>query len=287
MLVIKASTAGFCMGVSLAVRKLEKALETGAGEKLYTLGPIIHNPRVVRDYEGRGALCLADPDLTPDLPGPGACVVIRAHGLPQDQELKLRRRGLRIVDATCPRVKSAQLSIAGARESGKGELLLFGEQDHPEVRGLLSYAGPGAQVFSSLEELRSLPLDREGKYFMAAQTTQDSLRFEEALVWARAFFRQEPPALRTICAATRQRQEDVIRLAGQVKSMVIVGGMNSGNTRRLAEISAGLGIFTVHCEEAWELPLEKLRLLQPVGLSAGASSPEEQINAVERILVQG
>ncbi len=284
MQVIKANTAGFCMGVSLAMRKLDKALlemEAG-GNGLYTLGPIIHNPQVVKEYEAKGAVCLHAPQDAP----PGSTVVIRAHGLPYDIEKNLHERGLKVVDATCPKVKAAQVAIRKARESGKGTLLLFGEKDHPEVQGLLSYAGPDALVFSGLDELAALPLDKSRDYFVAAQTTQEKNIFEKALVWLSDFFGHPLPVLRTICDATQNRQDDIIELAGRVKSMVIVGGMNSGNTRRLAEISSNLGVFTVHCENAENLPLARLKELQPVGLSAGASTPDTHINEVERVLIQ-
>jgi 4-hydroxy-3-methylbut-2-enyl diphosphate reductase len=270
------------MGVSLAVRKLDDAVEARReGQGLYTLGPIIHNPALVADYEARGAHCLRDHSKAES----GATVIIRAHGLPRLIEEDLALRGLKIIDATCPKVKAAQMAIKKARESGRGALLLFGEVDHPEVRGLLSYAGDDALIFNSLEELAALPLDAEKNYFIAAQTTQDKEIFARALDWLSARLGKTAHVLRTICDATRQRQNDVIRLTEQVGSMVIVGGMNSGNTRRLAEIARARGVFTVHCEGPDELPLDKLRELQPIGLSAGASTPDSQINAVESILI--
>lgn len=269
------------MGVSLAVRKLDKAIaEKIPGLGLYTLGPIIHNPVLVAEYEARGAICLKDHSLAE----PSSTVVVRAHGLPCHIEESLQERGLNIIDATCPKVKSAQLSIRNAQRHG-GSLLLYGEKDHPEVQGLLSYADSSAMVFSSLEELAQLPLATSQHYFIAAQTTQDKAIFAKAVDWLKNKLGQDIPVLSTICDATHKRQDDVIELAGRVKSMVIVGGMNSGNTRRLAEIAAGKGIFTVHCEGPEELPLDKLKELQPVGLSAGASTPDTQINAIETILI--
>lgn len=282
MKVIKAKSAGYCMGVSLAVRKLDKAIaEKPHGSSLYTLGPIIHNPALVADYENRGAHCLKDYSLAEA----GSTVIIRAHGLPRDIEEALMGKGLNIIDATCPKVKSAQLAIKNATDEGAGTLLLFGEKDHPEVKGLLSYADSGALVFSSLEELENLELDEKSSYYAAAQTTQDKEIFAKALEWLQEKLGQEIMTLQTICDATRRRQEEVIELAAQVNSMVIVGGMNSGNTRRLAEIVRGKGVFTVHCEGPDELPLDKLKELQPVGLSAGASTPNDQIKSVETILL--
>lgn len=273
------------MGVSLAIRKLDKAIEDIKklpGAKLYTLGPIIHNPQLVSEYEAKGAVCLEDADKAE----PGSTVIIRAHGLPKEIEQSLHERGLNVIDATCPKVKSAQIAIQKAKKAGNGTMILYGEADHPEVKGLLSYADYDAVLFNSLDELANLPLDKNSKYFVAAQTTQDKNIFEDALHWLAEFYGHDLPVLRTICDATKNRQHDVIALADQVKSMVIVGGMNSGNTRRLADISKNLGIFTVHCEHAGELPLEELKTLEPVGLSAGASTPDAHINEVEQALLK-
>lgn len=287
MQVIKAKSAGFCMGVSIAMRKLNSAVQDSApGCSLYTLGPIIHNPALVADYEKKGAHCLDDHRKAEA----GATVVIRAHGLPRQIEADLAKRGLNVIDATCPKVKGAQMLIKKARESGHGTLLLFGEKDHPEVLGLLSYSAPDGEpidalVFNSLEELAGLELDPKKQYYLAAQTTQDKEIFAKALDWLNTRLGKEVRSLRTICEATKQRQDDVIKLTETVKSMVIVGGMNSGNTRRLAEIARAKGIFTVHCEGPDELPLDKLKELQPVGLSAGASTPDSQIKLIESILL--
>lgn len=282
MEVIKAETAGFCMGVGLALRRLETAIRehTASSGRLYTLGPIIHNPQLVREYEEQGAICLSDPEQAM----PGDTVIIRAHGLPCEVENRLRERGVSIVDATCPKVKSAQVNIRKAFEGGKGELLLFGESEHPEVRGLLSYAGSGSRVFGSMEELAALGLKEGDHYFLAAQTTQDKSIFTEIEKYARTILGEDITVLKTICDATRERQAEVIRLSDSVRSMVIVGGLNSGNTTRLAEIARARGIFTVHCENGDGLPVDKLRELQPVGLSAGASTPDKQIDEVEEIL---
>lgn len=282
MRVIKAKSAGFCMGVSLAVRKLEEAVDgLGAGEALCTIGPIIHNPALVADYEKRGARCLNDHRQA----GGYSTVVVRAHGLTRGVEAELRDMGLKIIDATCPKVKVAQITIKRTRAAEGATLLLFGEKDHPEVQGLISYAGGDALVFNSLKELEELPLDPAKRYFAAAQTTQDKEIFAQALDMLEQKLGRRITSLKTICNATSQRQADVIELAATVKSMVIVGGKNSGNTRRLAEIARGRGLFTVHCERPEELPIEELRALQPIGLSAGASTPEAQILSIESVLI--
>ena len=159
MNVIRVRTAGFCMGVGLALRKLDQALkehpDTGEG-RLVMLGPIIHNPQVLDAYTRLGVVCahsLADVR-------PGDTVVIRAHGIPRDDEARLVGLGARVLDATCPRVKQAQLSIDEATRPGTS-LYLFGEAEHPEVRGLVSYANSPCAVFGSLGELEAMQTFRE------------------------------------------------------------------------------------------------------------------------------
>ena len=155
--VYRAKTAGFCMGVSLALQKLNTALERKGGTsettRICTLGPIIHNPQVLAEYESRGVVCVKEASQL----HPGDVAVIRAHGITRQVEEQVKQSGADIVDATCPKVKKAQLSIARATADG-ATLLLFGEADHPEVRGLVSYACGPAHVFGTAAELDSLHL---------------------------------------------------------------------------------------------------------------------------------
>lgn len=279
MKVVHAKTAGFCMGVSLALRQLDAALEapeTGKGAaRLATLGPVIHNPRVIAAYEARGVICIADPAEA----GKGDTVLIRAHGVPREVEDALAAAGVRVVDATCPRVKQAQLAIARERENG-GTLLLHGEADHPEVKGLVSYAGNDAHVFLNLAELETVPLDPARKYFLAAQTTQDTVGFAAICERIKERLGHTVPVLHTICDATRKRQAEVLHLAETVDVVVVVGGANSGNTRRLAEVAEGRGVRAIRVEDASELEAASFAGAGSVGLTAGASTPSEHIDAV-------
>ena len=289
MRVIRARTAGFCMGVSLALRRLDRELAgfskkpekspEAAPARLLTFGPIIHNPLVMEHYAVRGVRSEERPENLDS----GDRVVIRAHGIPFQVEEQLRRSGVSLVDATCPKVKKAQLAIAGQSDAG-GVLLLFGEREHPEVKGLLSYAANGAHVFSHPDELSGLTLREDASYFLAAQTTQDRTLFEETADTLRAALGQRLTVLETICDATRQRQKEVIALARKVDIVVVVGGLNSGNTRRLAEIARAEGVHAVHVERAGDIPPESLRGMRTVGLTAGASTPESHINAAQEFL---
>jgi len=267
MELIIAETAGFCMGVDLALRKLDDAIMRHPAETIHTLGPIIHNPQVLEHYATQGVRKVDADALLPQ----GDVLIIRAHGVPLPLQERFEKQGLQLIDATCPKVKKAQILIRKQAELGK-HLLLFGEQNHPEVRGLVSYA-PMHSVFESLEELQNLTLDPAGTYFLAAQTTQDRDQFGLIATYLRNQIDPQAVILDTICTATKDRQEEVRTIAKKVQAMVIVGGKDSGNTRRLAQIAQETGVYAVHVETAAELPLDTLRKFSSIGLTAGASTP--------------
>lgn len=287
MQVIRAKTAGFCLGVSLALSRLDREtamLGTADGpERIFTFGPIIHNPLLMRRYIERGILC----DDNPETMKPGDKVVIRAHGIPKDVEERLRKSGAMVSDATCPKVKRAQVSIAKMYARG-GSLLLFGERDHPEVRGLLSYAGDDALVFGSLAELESFDLAPDRAYFLAAQTTQERTVYLEAAAALGERLGKTVKRLDTICDATRERQQEVIDLCKKIDVMVVVGGFNSGNTRRLAGVAQSRGVPTLHVEQVSDITPDRQREFfsgaRLAGLSAGASTPAEHIDAMHDFL---
>lgn len=280
MMVKRASRAGFCMGVSLALKKLEKAIErekTGSG-RICTLGPIIHNPQVLERFASQGVVCLEDAGMAQK----GDHVLIRAHGVPREEEKMLRARCL-VEDATCPKVKMAQTSIAEATANG-AELLLFGEASHPEVRGLVSYASGKAHVFGCIEDLEGLSLKGENAYVLASQTTQDREIFE-SIISSLGKALPRLTVLSTICDATRQRQEEALNLAREVDVMIVVGGRESGNTRRLANLARQAGIDTFHVETVEDLARENFARKALAGLTAGASTPKSLIDEVEKWLL--
>ena len=288
MKVLRAKTAGFCFGVSYALKKLDEqvslfqgSLAKGGEEqgRLVTLGPIIHNPLVMATYAEQGVVCLDDYRQVQA----GDKVVIRAHGIPQSIESAVLESGAEVIDATCPKVKKAQLSIAQEVAKGK-KLLLLGEKDHPEVQGLLSYAGPDAFVFSSQEELEAYPLKADIAYFLAAQTTQELEGYYLAARFLEENLGRPLTVLETICNATKERQQSVIELSSQVEAMIVVGGLNSGNTRRLADVARLHNVPAQHVETVEGLDLQALQGLSVVGLTAGASTPDKYIDEMEIFL---
>lgn len=268
------------MGVILALKKLDALVDGGAaGGPIYTLGPIIHNPQVLAEYAAKGVLTAESPE---DIP-PGATVVIRAHGVPKGILEALRERGVDLVDATCPKVKKAQLLIATEAAEGR-VLLLFGEEAHAEVKGLLSYAEAGACVFDSGAKLDAVALDKGKRYCLAAQTTQDRDSFDAIARKLECGRSNDVKVLHTICDATRERQDETVRISRDVDFMVVVGGHDSGNTRRLAQVAAGHHKRCVHVESARELPLDELSRVPKIGLTAGASTPKSLIDEIHRLL---
>ena len=284
MRVTLAETAGFCMGVDLALTKLDELLRQRSGAPLYTLGPIIHNPQVLERYKAQGVLVVERPE---DLPA-GSHVVIRAHGVPRQVEAGLHEAGIRVEDATCPRVKKAQVLIRRHTSEKSGQnptLLLYGEADHPEVRGLLSYAEGKTLVFGSRAEFDALDL-APGRYVLAAQTTQDKAEFSDLVQALEEQGDLDVTVLQTICDATKLRQREAMDIAETVDAMVVVGGRMSGNTRRLVQVCAGRNVDCFHVEIPEELPLDELRGRQKVGLTAGASTPADLIAAVRKALAE-
>ena len=269
-----AKTAGFCMGVRRAV---ELALDAPGkhSEPIFTYGPLIHNPQVLGLFAEKGISVL---ESVPEK-GQGT-VLIRAHGVPPADKKRLADAGFQVVDATCPRVIRVQTIIRVHARKGFSAIII-GDRDHPEVVGLVGYAGNMGHVVSSMSELDALP-DFE-KAIIVAQTTQNLRFYEQVKDWAAEKF-PHYKTFDTICDSTEKRQAEVKRLAGCVDAVVVVGGRQSGNTRRLAEIAAETGKPAFHIETEAELDGCGLDGLEQVGITAGASTPNWIIKRVYREL---
>ena len=280
MELVRAKSAGFCMGVSLALNKLDEIIEKKDIEgDIYILGSIIHNPQVVAEYAAKGVITAESPE---DIPS-GSIVVIRAHGITKQVQQSLSQRGIHVIDATCPKVKDACLLIEENTVEGR-VLLLFGEEAHPEVKCLLSYAGGDTIVFDSLEKCQAYELDPDCSYCFAAQTTQDRHVFDAISSELLKRKGLDLVILNTICNATRMRQKEATRIAEKTDFVIVVGGYNSSNTRRLAQVVETSGTSAIHVETADELPLEKIRKFREIGLTAGASTPKKIVDEVQSVL---
>jgi len=261
--------AGVCYGVERALKLAEEAAASGI--EVHTLGPLIHNPQAVDALRERGvevAGCL-------DEVGDGT-LVIRSHGVDPAIIEGARDKGLDVIDATCPHVSKAH--EAAARLAAEGySVIVVGEADHPEVEGIVAHAGGTALVVQSAEELpEHLPSRRIG---VVVQTTQSLARLQ-AVTDALVSRVSELRVFNTICSATGKRQRAAEDLAREVDVMVIVGGHNSGNTTRLAEICRAVNPRVYHVETAAELDPAWFAGAEVVGVTAGASTPDEQMRGV-------
>ena len=278
MSVIFAREMGFCMGVRRAVALIEKELDKDKSGPLATYGPLIHNPQVVASYEARGVRSIKDPVEAQQ----GDRVVIRAHGVPGGVRRSLEERGAWIVDATCPKVA---LSIRKARqaEAEGRQVLLVGDAGHGEMLAVAgSLVNPASvKVIADLQDARSVSLDT--KVTLIAQTTFDEEIYGQIaeIICTRV---EDCRVETSICPATRSRQEAVRKLAQEVDGIVVIGGKNSANTRRLYELALSTGIPAWHVEGPDDVPPE-VGELKTVGISAGASTPDESIHqTADRIL---
>ncbi len=269
MEILVAQYAGFCFGVKRALEMAKTALK--GDQEIASLGPLIHNPQVVARLEREGLRVV---DSLQEV----ACgrLLIRSHGSPPEVYAAATAVGLEIVDATCPFVARAQRAAAELQRDGYG-LVVVGDRDHAEARGILAHAGGSGYIVEHPDEVAELELPwRVG---LVAQTTQRLDRFQ-AVVSAVLERVEELRACNTICRATSQRQESAVRLAEQVDVMIVVGGYNSANTSRLAELCRDTGTATYHVETAREVSPTWVADVERVGVTAGASTPQDAIDAV-------
>ena len=264
-----AEEAGACYGVERALQMVESAANEGAGA-VRTLGPLIHNPRVVAGLAERGVNPVSAPEEAA-----GETLLLRTHGTSPAEEAHARELCSRVLDATCPFVKKVHL--AAERLSGAGyQVVVVGEAGHPEVEATLPHA-PGALVVGSAEEAAAIP--RSQKIGVVVQTTarRNLLATIVGTLLDRA---EEVRVINTICDATAGRQRAADALAAEADVMVVIGGRNSANTTRLAEISRARCPLTHHVEGDDELRQEWFEGARVIGITAGASTPAVQIEAV-------
>ncbi|HEX9884795.1 MAG TPA: 4-hydroxy-3-methylbut-2-enyl diphosphate reductase, partial [Desulfobaccales bacterium] len=270
MRVVLARTAGFCIGVKRALELVLKAINENQ-TKIYTYGPLIHNPQVLELLRERGITV-----LEPGAAVPEGLVVIRAHGIPPQERDVLESEAVRIIDATCPRVAKVQAIIR--RWAVKGcATIIVGDADHPEVAGLMGHTEGRGHVIASARDVAALP--ELADLIVVAQTTQSEAQFAARVGEVQARFPQAH-IFNTICDATASRQAEVQDLARQAEALVVVGGRNSGNTQRLVEISRSTGIPTYHVETEQDLDLEEMSRYATVAVTAGASTPHWLIGNV-------
>lgn len=270
-----AKTAGFCFGVK---RAIDMAFDVAQKHQtgVCTLGPIIHNPQVVEELRASGVEPVEGPEQIAgrkDL----STVIVRTHGVPEDVIGGLNASGYKVVDATCPFVKKAQ-HYAKLLKEQKYTTIILGDREHPEVKGIMSYAGEGVIVVRDADDYKPQK-GRLGRIGIVVQTTQhvENLKRLLNVVVEHA---KEIKVYNTICNSTARRLRETEDLARSVDVMVIVGGKNSANTTQLAKLCRSLSVPTYHIETSDEVQDEWFRGARAVGLTAGASTPDWIIQKV-------
>lgn len=264
-----AENCGFCYGVKRAVNMAQDTSDQL--ERSYTLGPIIHNPQVVSNLEEHGVYAVDSLDEIP-----GGTVIIRSHGVGPAVYEEATDKGLKVVDATCPHVKKAQQDAKSVIDSGMS-LVILGEKKHPEVISINLWAQNKGIVIETEEEAKILPFVENRS--VVVQTTFSQFKFQ-SIIDILEEKTQNLKVFKTICTATQERQNSAVELAKTVDLMIVVGGKNSGNTNRLAEVCRDVGCTTYHIETAAELQLDWFNHVQTVGVTAGASTPDWIIKEV-------
>ncbi len=270
MEILVAKNAGFCFGVKRAI-KLAFDTAKNYGMDVYTLGPIIHNPQVVKKLAEEGVSAVESYiDINKGV------VILRSHGVTPQVIEGITKQGNKIIDATCPFVKKAQQYATQLREEGY-QIVIVGDEKHPEVKSIIGYAGDGVIVTETGEGLAELLKDK--RVGIVSQTTQSRTNLlkviDEALKAA-----HDVKILNTICDATSIRQTETREIAMDVDLMLVVGGRNSANTSRLAAICKEETESVYHIEVADEIKEEWFKGVKRVGITAGASTPDWIINEV-------
>ena len=268
MEVILAEHLGFCYGVKRAIEIARQNASTDGTSS--TLGPIIHNPQMVERLKNEGVSTVGSLDEMED-----GLVIIRSHGVGPKVYEEAESRGLELVDATCPHVKKAQLSAKLLSEEGY-TVVIVGEKDHPEVKSIFEWTEQNAYIIETEAEVDALP--SIGKLGIVSQTTFSGEKFR-SIVSCLLEKSREIKILRTICTATDLRQASALELAKKVDVMIVVGGKNSANTSRLAQLCA-TKCKTYHIETVAELQDEWLDHVNKIGITAGASTPDWIIKEV-------
>lgn len=269
-----AARAGVCYGVERALDMAHEAAQC-APTPVRTLGPLIHNPLVVSELSQAGVdMAEAVDDIQ------SGTVIIRAHGVVPAVIDRARAAGINVLDATCPYVKRVHSSAQKLVREGY-QLIVVGESGHPEVEGIVGHAGGQAHVVSTVDDLDGIDLAR--RVGVVVQTTQTigTLQDIVSALIARA---EEVRVVNTICSATQERQKAARELAKRADVMVVIGGKNSGNTRRLAQICAENCERTHHIEDSSELDEAWFHTAGLIGITAGASTPASHIDKTVRTI---
>lgn len=275
MEVILAESAGFCFGVERAVNKVYEQLERG--KKIYTYGPIIHNEEVVRDLEKRGVRVINSKEELAGLTE--GAVVIRSHGVSREIYDLIEKNALECIDATCPFVKRIHTTVE--KESALGRsIVIIGNAGHPEVEGIMGWSQTPAAVVGTAREAEKFSADPGISLCIVSQTTFNYNKFKELVeIFQKRGY--NVTVVNTICNATEVRQTEAAQIAARVDAMIVIGGRHSSNTQKLFEICHEKCEATYFIQTLDDLHLELPKTAALVGITAGASTPNNIIEEVQ------
>ncbi len=278
MEVIRAKTAGFCFGVRRAVETVyEQVGQNQNGKKIYTYGPIIHNAEVVKDLEKRGVQVIKTEEELESIEK--GIIIIRSHGIEERIYKKMEAKNLEIVDATCPFVKKIHNIVKKESAVGK-HIIIIGNPEHPEVVGIKGWAGKYVTVIQTPKEAEEFRLSENKKVCIVSQTTFNYNKFQD-LVEIISKKSYDINVLNTICNATKERQSEAHIIAEKVDAMIVIGDKHSSNTQKLFEICRKACKDTYYIQTLEDLDLNQLRSVETVGITAGASTPNNIIEEVQ------
>ena len=272
--VILAKSAGFCFGVHRAV---DTVYERTDKENVYTYGPIIHNEEVVKDLESKGVRAISDVDEIEGM-NDNATVIIRSHGVSKNVYDSIKAKKYEIVDATCPFVLKIHRIVE--EESAKGkQIIIIGNEKHPEVEGIMGWSHSPVFVIDTVEKAKNMQLDNKKEVVIVSQTTFNYNKFKELveIINEKGY---NITIKNTICNATEERQTEARDIAQKVDAMIVIGDKSSSNTRKLYEICKGECENTFYIQTLKDLDLKSLNLVNSIGITAGASTPNNIIEEV-------
>ena len=277
MKVIKAKTAGFCFGVKRAVDTVYEQVEKCGGKNIYTYGPIIHNEEVVKDMGQKGVTVLRSEEELDALEE--GIVIIRSHRVEKRIYDKLNARGIGIVDATCPFVKKIHNIVSEQSAQGK-YIVIIGNPEHPEVQGIRGWAGERVCVIQNSDDAEKFSPDENEKICVVSQTTFNYNKFKDLveIISEKSYY---VSVLNTICNATKERQTEAESIAETVDAMIVIGDKHSSNTQKLFEICYKACNNTYYIQTLDDLDLNQLGSVETVGITAGASTPNNIIEEVQ------
>jgi len=273
-----AKTAGFCFGVKRAVDTVYKEAEKN-NETIYTFGPIIHNEQVVEDLEKNGVFVVNTIEELKALKA-GTTVIVRSHGVGKAIYDLMEECGLNIVDATCPFVKKIHRIVERESKAGK-RIIIIGNDKHPEVEGIKGWVCGNATVIETFDEAHGFTAENDEQLCIVSQTTFNYNKFQD-LVEIISEKGYDVESINTICNATEERQTEAKLIAGTVDSMIVIGGSHSSNTQKLFEICKKECENTYYIQTLEDLNMENLKGSNYVGITAGASTPNNIIEEVQK-----